>query len=174
MIIFAIQNRTNMVKPKPKLKTITFLATGLLWAGFANAQESVNASGGNATGSGGSVSYSLGQVISTTNSGASGTVSQGVQQPYEIFTLIKESMVHSLSLSVLPNPTTDRLTLQINEYDKQKLGYQLFNIQGKLLISETISGNQTQIDMSKLPSATYFIHVNQANKKVQSFKIIKN
>jgi hypothetical protein len=34
---------------------------------------------------------------------------------------------------------------------------------------------QTQINMNSLPPATYFANVvNQENKKVQSFKIIKN
>jgi hypothetical protein len=32
---------------------ITLIAAGILWAGFAQAQESANSSGGDATGSGG-------------------------------------------------------------------------------------------------------------------------
>ena len=77
---------------KNKSKPIVLLATGLLWVGLAQAQESANASGGDASGSGGTVAYSVGQVVYTTNTDASGTVSQGVQQPYEIFTLgIKET-----------------------------------------------------------------------------------
>ena len=48
------------------------------------AQQAINASGANATGSGGSVSYSVGQVLYTTNSGSNGSSAQGVQQPYEI------------------------------------------------------------------------------------------
>ena len=48
------------------------------------AQEAVSAAGGNASGSGGTASYTIGQVAYTTNSSASGTITQGVQQPYEI------------------------------------------------------------------------------------------
>ncbi|MEE4177590.1 MAG: hypothetical protein V2I46_08780, partial [Bacteroides sp.] len=48
-------------------------------------QEAVVPAGGNATGSGGSVSYTAGQVFYLIHSGPSGSVSQGVQQPYEIF-----------------------------------------------------------------------------------------
>jgi len=41
--------------------------------------------GGNATGQNGRVSYSIGQVDFITVSGSGGTVTQGIQQPYEIF-----------------------------------------------------------------------------------------
>jgi hypothetical protein len=160
---------------KNKLSPILLLVTGLLWAGLAQAQESANASGGDATGSGGTVAYSVGQVVYTTNTNATGTVSQGVQQAYEIFTVgIKETELN-ISLSVFPNPTADNLTLQISDYNNEILRYQLIDMQGKIIDARQISAQQTQIDMNSLPSATYFINVvNQENKIVKSFKIIKN
>jgi len=132
------------------------------------AQESSNASGGEASGSGGTVAYN-------TNIDASGTVSQGAQQTYEIFTVgIKETELN-ISLSVYPNPTADNLTLQISDYNNEKLSYQLFDMQGKLLNNGQVTAQQTQINTASFPPATYFINVvNQENKKVQSFKIIKN
>lgn len=139
------------------------------------AQQATTATGGAASGSGGTVAYSVGQVVYTTNTDASGTVSQGVQQAYEIFTVgIKETELN-ISLSVFPNPTSDNLTLQISDYNDEKLSYHLFDMQGKLLNNGQVTAQQTHINTSSLPSATYFIHiVNQENKKVQSFKIIKN
>jgi len=157
-------------------KKLIFSAVLLLGLGLTclQAQESVNATGGNASGSGGTVAYSLGQVVYTTNSGTSGTVSQGVQQAYEISTVgIKETELN-ISLSVFPNPTINHFTLQIHDYNKENLTYQLFDMQGKLLSSEVITSNQTQINMSNLPVATYFMIVMQKNRKIQSFKIIKN
>lgn len=158
-----------------KSRPILLLVTGLLWAGLAQAQESPTAAGGDATGSGGTVAYSVGQVVYTTNTDASGTVSQGVQQAYEIFTVgIKETELN-ISLSVFPNPTANNLTLQISDYNNEKLSYQLFDMQGKQLSNGQVTAQQTQINMNGFPSATYFINVvNHENKKFQSFKIIKN
>ena len=48
------------------------------------AQEAITASGGNASGSNGTVSYSVGQVAYTTISGVNGIVPIGVQQTYTI------------------------------------------------------------------------------------------
>lgn len=53
-----------------KSRPIFLLAAGLLWAGLAKAQESTNASGGDATGSGGTVAYSVGEIVYTTNAGS--------------------------------------------------------------------------------------------------------
>lgn len=54
----------------------------LLLVGFTSqAQVATVSSGGNATGAGGSLSYSIGQIIYTTNSGSTFTSAQGVQQP---------------------------------------------------------------------------------------------
>ena len=160
---------------KNKSRPILLLASGLLWAGLAQAQESANASGGDATGSGGTIAYSIGQVVYTTYTGSSGSVAQGVQQAYEIFTVDIEETTLSISLIAFPNPTSDNLTLQISDFNKEKLTYQFYDIGGKLLSNGQVTGQQTEINTSSLPPATYFINVlNQEDKKVQSFKIIKN
>jgi hypothetical protein len=137
------------------------------------AQQATTATGGNALGSGGSASYSLGQAAYTSSAGATGSVSQGVQQAYEIVTLGTNEIAMTISPSVFPNPTTDNLTLQVKDFSTDKLNYELYNMQGMLLETKQINANQTQINMSRLPIATYFIKVISDNKQVQSFKIIK-
>ena len=160
---------------KNKLKPLVMLVAGILMSSITKAQESTNSSGGNATGSGGTVSYSIGQVLFNANSGSSGSVAQGVQHAYEIFTVGINETTSNISLTAFPNPTTDNLTLQINDYKNEKLSYQLFDIQGKLITNGQVISKQTTINTVSLKSATYFIHfLNQENKKVQSFKIIKN
>ena len=156
-----------------KLSTVLLLGLGLTGV---QAQTSVNATGGDASGGGGSVSYSVGQVVYTTNTGTSGPVAQGVQQPYEIsvVTGLEQAKGITLSVTAYPNPTTDYITLRIDEFDISNLSYQLCDMQGKLLQSKKIIGNQTSIIMSNLVSATYFVKVIQGNKEVKTFKIIKN
>ena len=156
-----------------KLSVVFLLGLGLLGL---QAQESVNATGGNASGSGGSASYSVGQVVYTSNTGTTGSVAQGVQQPYEIsaVTSIEEAKGINLLLTAYPNPTTDYLTLRIDEFDFSNLSYQLYDMQGKLLRNEKITSNQTSIVMSNLVSATYFVKVVKGNKEIKTFKIIIN
>jgi hypothetical protein len=167
------KKQNKMIKNKSKL--ITQLAICILLTSFAQAQQSVNTSGGNATGSGGTVSYSIGLVVYTTNSGNSGNVAQGVQQAYEIIPVGINENEPKISLSVFPNPIADNLILQVNDVELSTLNFQLCDMQGKQLSKGQIIAKQTQINTASLSSATYFINVvNQENQKVQTFKIIKN
>lgn len=158
-----------------KLKKNKIFATLLVGLAFSTgyAQEATSSSGGNVLGNGGSVAYSVGQVIYTTNSGSGGTVTQGVQQPYEIFTVgIKETALN-ISLTIFPNPTATNLTLQVPDFTNENLTYQLLDMQGKLIETAQITASQMQINMDNLPAATYLLNVIQENKRVQTFKIIK-
>ncbi|NJK86375.1 MAG: T9SS C-terminal target domain-containing protein, partial [Bacteroidales bacterium] len=64
------------------------------------AQESINAAGGNASGAGGSVSWSSGQVTYQTNSGTTGSIAEGVQQPYEISVVTALDIAKGINLAV--------------------------------------------------------------------------
>ena len=160
---------------KNKSKLIVMTVTGLLWVGLAHSQESVNSSGGDASGSGGTVAYSIGQVVYTMNVDTTGSVGQGVQQTYDINAVGVEETELNISLSVFPNPTDDKLILKIDKYNNNKLSYQLYDVNGRLLMNDQIATQRTQINTASLSPALYFMNVlDQENKKVQSFKIIKN
>ena len=154
-----------------RLKLSAVLLLGLGLTGL-QAQETIPATGGNASGSGGTVSYSVGQVVYTTNTGTNGSVAQGVQQPFEIsvVTGIEQTAIN-LAISAYPNPTTDFLLLKVESEKLKDLSYQLYDLNGKLLQNKKIEGNETSIVMSNLVPATYFVKVTEGNKEVKTFKI---
>ena len=143
--------------------------------GGLHAQETVPASGGDATGAGGTSSYTIGQLVYTTNTGGSGSVSQGVQQLYEITTITEiEVSEINLEFTAYPNPTENFLTLQIGDYGNEQLSYQLYDMRGKLLDNKQVLIKNTSISMQALPSSTYFLYVLDNNSLIKTFKIIKN
>jgi hypothetical protein len=141
----------------------------------AKSQQVTTASGGNASGSGGTVAYSVGQIVYTSNTGTTGSVSQGVQQPYEI-SIVLGIDNHSISLEVsaYPNPTTDYLKLNVGKAEFSTLNFQLHDISGKLIESRKITNTTETIRMENLLSAIYFLKVTNNNNEVKTFKIIKN
>lgn len=153
------------------------LALLLLGLGFTTvqAQQATTASGGNASGSGGSVAYSVGQVVYTTATGTTGSVAQGVQQPFEISIVlgIEEHQI-SLNIQAYPNPTSNFLSLNIGDYDPTNLSFQLFDLTGKLIESNKITKSIETIRMENLSSGSYFLKVTRNNKEVKTFKLIKN
>ena len=143
------------------------------------AQEAIPASGGDVSGTGGSVCYTIGQVVYTTNSGTTGIAAQGLQQPFEfsMVTGIEYTKDIILECSVYPNPTTDCIILKVGFtmlHSRQTMEYQLYDLHGKKIKSKQIEDSETIIAMGNLMSATYFLIIVQGNKKIKTFKILKN
>ncbi len=156
---------------KLKLCPLIFFGLGI---SQIYAQYSINAAGGNTSGSGGSGSYSFGQIVYTTNEKAAGSLAQGVQQPYEISVLGTDDIsVSNITISVYPNPASDHITLLIKDFDLSDLSFQLLDMQGRTVSVQKIRNNQTRILMNNLPVATFFVKVTQGNRNIKTFKIIK-
>lgn len=148
---------------------LTFLLPGLT---SSVAQDSINATGKNATGDGGSVSYSVGQMTYQTFAGNNGKLTQGIQQPYEILVVTDVEGI-DLSLAAFPNPTEDFLILSIDKIDFSQTSYQLFDKSGKLISNHDISGSHTSIMMSHLSPSLYILKVVRNGNEIKIFKIIK-
>ncbi len=160
-----------------KQKTLVLCAVFLIAFGLTGlqAQDAVSATGGDATGSGGTIAYSVGQVVYTLNTGTNGSVAQGVQQPYEISIVIgiEEPEGIMLTVSAYPNPTYDYLVLKTESEKFKELSFQLLDINGRIFERNKLEGYETNIDMSGLASGTYFIRILEDNKEIKTFKIIK-
>jgi len=138
-----------------------------------SAQEAVLVAGGNAAGSGGKVSYSVGQIAYTSQAGSNGSVSQGVQQSYEITNVGIENANINLEMSAFPNPTDDNLILTINDIEFSNVKFKLVDATGKFLLEKKITDNQTTIDLSNYSSGIYFLNIQKGKSEIKSFKIIK-
>lgn len=160
-----------MKHKKLKLCFVLLLGFGLT---AMQAQKTVLTNGSIALGSGGSMCYSIGQVVYTTNTGTNGSISQGVQQPYEIFVGLEEGKSSNLSCKVYPNPANAVLTLKVENLKHSTYTYSLYDMDGKLLADKKFKGNETSIDISHLVAATYFLKVTDNMKAVSTYKIVKN
>lgn len=152
------------------LFTIAISCVGL------HAQVATPVTGGKASGTGGTVSYTVGQVGYETSTGLTGSVAPGVQQPYEIYVVASTVITGLIDLvyTVYPNPATERVQLKIDNYDVSGLEYQLFDMTGKLLQSKKIVSSETSIPLQTLSHSTYFLKIIKNNKEIKTFKIIKN
>ena len=138
-------------------------------------QQSVSSGGGNSSGSGGSVSFTIGQVTWNMFSGTSGSVVQGVQQPYEISVLNSidvEDVV--LNYLVFPNPTTGSVTLSINNDEYSNYRYLLYSIAGIILQQDKIRAVSTEIQLEDYPPSSYLLMILKEENKIKLFKIVKN
>lgn len=157
-----------MIRIKHRL-LLFFLAVAI----SAYTQENTVSSGGEANGSGGSCSYSVGQIFYSVNTGNTGVTSQGVQQAYEIYP-VGLSEIEINMFSVYPNPTTDKIIIKKNDAKTQLYSYILEDINGSILAKGSLQDIETQIDLSLFASTVYTIQlINAQNLSVINYKIIK-
>jgi hypothetical protein len=160
-----------------KKKGFAFYSLFLIAAGLS-AQSHTDAAGGNASGSGGSISYSVGQIDYRTKSGTGGVITEGVQQPYEITEITtginEPTNTSSFSAVAFPNPTSGTVELQISSSTgSDQFTYELFDINGNSIKQGSITGNTARINMASLSGGTYFLRVVSSDKAVKTFRIIK-
>ena len=156
------------------LKKTFFLACVLLATQLVCAQEAIPVSAGEASGSGGSVSYTVGQVFYTTNTAATGSVSQGVQHPFDFQTLSNPELTTvKVTAVTYPNPTSDYVILKISDSALDNLSYKLFDVTGKAISNGDITNGDTQISMQQFTIGIYILKVNRHNQELKTIKIIK-
>lgn len=176
MIIFGVRIKMEEIKIKKSIhikKVIIICSLLLIGSAALVAQQNPVASGGDAIGTGGFCSYSIGQIDYITSVGSLGTITEGLQQPYEILILhgIEET---NIKLSVYPNPTTDNVLLTVENANTQNMAYMLYDLLGKVIENKKLNGSQTSISMVTLANDIYFIKVMDNDRELKVFKIIKN
>lgn len=155
-------------------KKLFSVLSGALFLGTISAQEVVTTAGGDVSGSGGSVAWSLGQVVYTTTYGSNGHATQGVQQPYTVSIPTNVTdLPEGLSLNAYPNPTTDALELNLGELQLENVRYELTDANGKLVEQAAVSASSTSIAMGQLASATYYLRLLRKDEMITIFRIVK-
>ncbi len=139
------------------------------------AQSSINAAGNDATGSGGTAAFSVGQVFYTSYSSSNHSTTQGVQQSYEITISTEDLLQTSADIVAFPNPSTDCLSLRIGMDDADlQLHYEVYDLQGKMLLAAPINSPQTFIYTAQMPAAAYIIRISDStNKHIKTVQFVK-
>jgi hypothetical protein len=168
-LLNTIGGRVGKNYPMYKLVVLAIWVLSILQL---QAQKGVTASGGDANNSTGSISYSVGQIDFAAATNATGAINAGIQQPYEVFVSAVDEAFFNAEINVFPNPADHYISLNIQDF-KEGFSYQLFDLNGKLISSGNILEQLTNISMLQLPTATYLLNVQEGQKTIKSFKIVK-
>ena len=139
----------------------------------SNGQQVIGAAGTTITTSGGSVSYTVGEIAIQTTETATVSSFEGVQQAYEIYKVGVTELALGSSINVYPNPTNDKLILNTTNLNKN-LSYELYDSQGKLKQECASFSDGHTLSMTEFVNAVYYLKIFSDNQPIQTFKIIKN
>jgi len=139
------------------------------------AQSTVSTSGGDAKGKDGSASYTVGQTVYSYANDDRASVSEGVQQPY-VFNVLAGKTVKDVDMFIAayPNPASTTLTLKVSGVDITPYSFQLYDVKGRLILTNGLTSELTAIPMETRASGAYVLQVLKNNSIVKSFQIIKN
>ena len=164
-----MKNRTQKI-----LFTIVFIVSIV---GRSQAQNAIVPTGGEASSNAGSVSYTIGQLAVQSVVNGSATLTEGVQQPFEIQTIGVDNYPDIvLDAKVFPNPTDNRLTLKINNvetFHETSLQVTLFTTLGQPIHTMDVAGEHTDIDMTALSAGTYYLRITDGQTTLKTFKVAK-
>ena len=137
--------------------------------------EVISSAGDTYINSQGSLSWTLGEPVTATESTSNYYLTQGFQQPSSIVvTAINNPTAaqSSVSVSVYPNPVTSSIYIQRD--GNEQLQIQLMDMNGKLILNKMLSQSENQLDLSVFANGMYLLKVfDTQNQFIQSLKIEK-
>ncbi|WP_052591931.1 T9SS type A sorting domain-containing protein [Aureispira sp. CCB-QB1] len=141
----------------------------------SSSPEVLGVAGNRITGTNTVVDWTVGEVFTTTINGTNSMVSQGFHQPHLVVSPLKNVEKPLIYISTFPNPTTSKINVQIDEQIPSNLRFILSSNDGKVIQKLLPMTNEKQwsIDISDLPTGTYFLSLQSSFKTIQSFKITK-
>lgn len=150
------------------ITVLTFLALD------SQSQEATVSSGGDASGTNGTVSYTIGQIDYEYRTGSDGNITEGVQQIVVEPTSSLDENQTNIVLNAYPNPAYDHIVIETSATSgSENVSYKMYDTKGKLVKEGRISSEKTTVDVTELVGANYFLKVTQGNELIKSFKILK-
>jgi len=156
-------------------RTAAFLVATVWSFALCNGQQAFSVSGGDAGGTGGKTSFTVGLTDNDPLPGETWMAALGVQYPFEIIVVtgFEPPAEVLIDCIIYPNPVSQSLLLKISRELPEGFSYQLTDLDGRLVKEGKISAAETRISMSRYRSSTYFLHVLSNSTDIKVFKIIK-
>lgn len=139
----------------------------------AGAQEVVAPAGSFHQGNNYSISWTLGEVVTSTLYGDNHTLTQGFHQSELTVTSITPDLFPEMIIKAYPNPVNDLLMVTLDGELKAGAVLNFYDISGRLMLQQTIDGHQAEVSLNSLNAGIYFLKIVTENQEIKTFKIVK-
>ena len=157
----------NLIK-KSIIPLVVFVSFGFSSFG----QNALSTTGGHFKSTGGSTSFTVGQVAYVLKKGTGSYLNEGVQQVYTKKTTPIEELVYLKEVQLYPNPTQETFNLIISTKEDVQIRYTIMDYLGKEIRNGNILSEKSEITLMDLPAGNYFISL-KSKKENRIFKIVK-
>jgi len=145
-------------------------------------QQIVTTAGSTLANSSGIVTYTLGEPVSQTLVGVSYSqnlssdtiiLTQGFNQPVITTSIIKVNEGLDFPIVIYPNPAVSFLKLSIDKEDVSGLSFNIYDMSGKLIYRQNIEYKITDVPIKSMIKGSYLLEVENRDKVLIVFKVIK-
>jgi hypothetical protein len=135
-----------------------------------SAQEVIATQGDSYSNASANIDFTIGEVIIATETDGTNDITQGFHQTNWNF-LGLENHAPNYEATIFPNPTEDVLNIKTSSFEN--VTYTLYDAQGKLVMQNILSAEQTPIQVSQLAPGSYSLTLNNETQNLKTFKLIK-
>lgn len=152
------------------MKKETLVLCALLTTVSVSAQEVVSTQGDSYSNASGSIDFTIGEVVINTGTDGTNDITQGFHQTNWNFVGLDDHAPDYEAI-IFPNPTSDILNIRTSTFEN--VTYTLYDAQGKLVLQDKLSAEQTPIQVSQLAPGAYSLTLNNETQKLKTFKLVK-
>ena len=134
------------------MKKSTLVLFSLFAAISVSAQEVVSTQGDSYSNASGSIDFTIVEVVINTGTDGTNDITQGFHQTNWNFVGL-EDFAPNYEAIIFPNPTEDVLNIRTSTFENVR--YTLCDAQGKLVMQNILSAEQTPIQVSQLAPGAY-------------------
>jgi len=153
------------------MKKITFVLFSLFATLSVSAQEVVSTQGDSYSNASGNIDFTIGELIIDTGTDGTNDITQGFHQTNWNFVGLDDNDP-SYEATIFPNPTSELLNIRTSTFEN--VTYTLYDAQGKLILQDKLSAEQTPIQVSQLAPGNYSITLTNETQNLKTFKLVKS
>jgi len=153
------------------MKKTTFVLLSLFATISVTAQEVVSTQGDSYSNASGNIDFTIGELIIDTGTDGTNDITQGFHQTNWNFVGLDDNDP-SYEATIFPNPTSELLNIRTSTFEN--VTYTLYDAQGKLILQDKLSAEQTPIQASQLAPGNYSITLTNETQNLKTFKLVKS
>lgn len=135
-----------------------------------SAQEVVATQGETYSNASANIDFTIGEVVINTGTDGTNDLTQGFHQSNWNFVSLEDHAPNYEAI-IFPNPTSEVLNIKTSTFEN--VTYTLCDAQGKLVLQNILSAEQTPIQVSQLAPGNYSLTLNNSTQNLKTFKLVK-
>ena len=149
----------------------TLLFLPVFFSAILFGQEAISTQGDSYSNASGNIDFTIGEVIINTATDGTNDLTQGFHQTNWNFVALEDHSP-SYEATILPNPTSELLYIKTITFENVTCA--LYDAQGKLILQDKLSSEQTLIQVSQLAPGSYSLTLSNKTQNLKTFKLVKS